>query len=470
MKTWALLFILLVVVGVNPSYGQSHLPLNQYLEQVKQNNLGLQGSRKISYGASQREGEGRQITKPSLFAQGEYLKSVNNPLAGIAGTDSQQQSYKLGLSQTTSFGLQGRIYYDYQHQSFSGINPTLINNSQTTNTASPVIELTLPLARNWAGRETRATVALLESEARMTKYSERFKARMILANAEVAYWRLAIASQMVAIQQQSLQRAEKIRTWTTKQSTLLFAGTSDLLQAEAAVESRKLDLATALDQQRLSARVFNTFRGVSGFCVTERLESIDNYSIDRLKIPERMGPRDDVKAAAEQTKIARANAQLGIEKNKPNLELYTIHAFNGIDPSANEAISQSFSWNYPSTVVGLRFQMPLDRKLSGIRSGYKNEICGAEDQFRQQAYEDRRLWEELLLRLERAKNRLGIAQQLKSIQLKKVKEERARLALGKTTTYQVLMFEQDYANAQLSALLVQSEILELLAQLKTYGA
>lgn len=68
-----------------------------------------------------------------------------------------------------------------------------------------------------------------------------------------------------------------------------------------------------------------------------------------------------------------------------------------------------------------------------------------------------------------AKKRLDIATSLESIQWQKLQAERQRLTHGKTTTYQVLLFEQDFANTQISRLVIQDEIFNLLAQLKTYG-
>jgi outer membrane protein TolC len=444
-----------------------NLSLSNYLNQVKKCNEGLQGSVMIATGALQRAGEGRLLTTPKFFAEGQYLKNRYDPnWSPIAGNSNTLQSYQVGVSQTTPYGVQGKLYYNYQHQTINGISP-LINSSQATAT-SPVLELTVPLARNWAGRETRASAQLITQQAYLTQYLEGYKIKMLIAQAESAYWRLAITRNIVGIQRDSLKRAQKIEQWVQKRAGLRLAEEADTLQAKAAVMAKELDIQVAMNDEKLSARNFNTLRGSNQDNVYEQLCS---YSKDvRPSLPAYFGPREDVKASEAQEKIAIANAQLGIEKNKPDVDLYASYALNGNNPSSNAAVSQSFSLDYPSTAVGLRLSMPLDFwRLAKIRKGYTKEIKGATCQYKQKRFEDKRLWEDLVVKLKNVSERFELASQLEKIQLLKLQAERTRLSNGKTTTYQVLIFEQDYANSQISRLALQDEMLGLISQLKTFG-
>jgi outer membrane protein TolC len=108
-------------------------------------------------------------------------------------------------------------------------------------------------------------------------------------------------------------------------------------------------------------------------------------------------------------------------------------------------------------------------RAARVRSGYHHEICGAKKQFHQKLFENRRQWQDLTVRLNNARMRLDYAQSLEGIQLEKLRAERERQSYGKSTTYQVFLFQQDYANAQIARLLIQDEILQLMTQLKSYG-
>lgn len=53
-------------------------------------------------------------------------------------------------------------------------------------------------------------------------------------------------------------------------------------------------------------------------------------------------------------------------------------------------------------------------------------------------------------------------------QFEKLKYERDRLKQGRTSTYQILLFEQDYINAKLMRVQNASELITLLSQISLY--
>jgi outer membrane protein TolC len=57
---------------------------------------------------------------------------------------------------------------------------------------------------------------------------------------------------------------------------------------------------------------------------------------------------------------------------------------------------------------------------------------------------------------------------MESAQRAKLENERVRLRQGRATTYQVLLFEQDYSQAQVSRVMTATELLSLKTQLKLY--
>jgi outer membrane protein TolC len=56
-----------------------------------------------------------------------------------------------------------------------------------------------------------------------------------------------------------------------------------------------------------------------------------------------------------------------------------------------------------------------------------------------------------------------------SAQKEKLDYEKQRFERGRSTTFQILQFENDYANAQLGAIKARTDILEIMAKLKTFG-
>lgn len=460
------LFLSLCVTPVFANF--SDLSLDKYLSQVIKKNYGVNSSEYAIYSALLRQEEAKLLTQPSLFAEGQYLKNSLDSIGSvITGNAGQTQSYKLGLSETTPYGIEGKVYYSYQKQILNGVGLNILSPLQSAQifSSSPVFELSVPLLRNWAGKETRATRQVLKSQSLLTKFSENYKIKSQLAQAESAYWKLAICRQIVNIQMESLERAQKITSWVSDRKKLRLAEDSDLLQANAAVETKKLDIQNAIEDEKLAAHNFNSLRGSDQEKVNENLISYNKSSLAQIKFPIYQGPKDDVKAALQERNINVANAMLGIEKNKPNVELYGSYAFNGNNPVFNQAIADSFTTNYPSTAIGVRLSIPLNMKgASRIRNGYRIQIESANYQYKQLVYDDKRQWQGLILQFNNIKKRLNIASQLEHIQQQKLNTEKERLLFGKTTTFQVLTFEQDYANAQLSKLIIQDQLLSVYAQ------
>jgi hypothetical protein len=58
---------------------------------------------------------------------------------------------------------------------------------------------------------------------------------------------------------------------------------------------------------------------------------------------------------------------------------------------------------------------------------------------------------------------------MEQVQADKLSYERKRLREGRTTTYQVLMFEQDHSQSQLLRLRTALEVVSLNAQMKLYS-
>ena len=76
---------------------------------------------------------------------------------------------------------------------------------------------------------------------------------------------------------------------------------------------------------------------------------------------------------------------------------------------------------------------------------------------------------DLLAQLTEGKRKLDLARKIETVQKNKLDLERDRHKRGRTTTYQVLLFEQDFASSQLSRIRAEAELLRILAQMKTFS-
>jgi outer membrane protein TolC len=473
MKILALLTAAFLAVG--KSQGASKTPpkdalsLAGFLDQVKSKHQGYRGAKLGAEGAADTAGEAALITLPSVFFDFKWADDRSLKSNPAMGKRTLFDEYQAGIMETTPFGLTGKLYYDVQYTDVSGAS-SLFMPLSTYYEAHPVFEGSLSLWRNLFGKEVRANQDALEAGNKATRYAESFNAKMALAEAENAYWRLALARRLKVISTESLERAQKLRDWNARRARTGLGDRSDLLQAEGNLKLRKLELQSAVDEERNAALMFNSQRGIDSDKVGEALELLPDSKSEFYSTPEKSGMRDDVQAALENTRAARAVATAEAEKNSPTLELYGQWKYGGLDHEYSKAEEEAFKSDYPMAAIGVRFNMPLDViDLANAHGGHNKEAAAADYKYQRKVFEQQRDWNDLTKRYSEARKRLALAEAFEDSQKEKLEYERKRHHQGRTTTFMVLQFEQDYATAESTRLKIQGEMLGLVAQLKTYG-
>lgn len=437
------------------------LSIETYMNQVEGGNQNLISAKEAAQGASMRTAEAKLIFTPSLFAEAQQINDHElNALFPGAYQKLRMDTYTLGVMQQTPFGTQVSLSYTLNNADYVP-RPRFWE-------GAPKLEVSQSLWRNFLGSEFRAQKQLVEAGGLASQFGQSFQVKATRAEAESAYIRLAAARDLVQVFKSSFDQANELLKWSSRRTKLNLGENTDLYQAQANFEARNLSLQTALDEERSAARQFNRMRNVDADVVNE---TIILPPIQSAAVPERALIRDDVRAAQESTRVAAAQAQLGVDRNRPTLVVYASHALNSRDPERSEAFSRSFHSDFPTTAVGLKFQTPilLGYSFSAI-DGYKKEKIAAENLSAQKLFEQESEWKDLVQRLGEAKRRYAISEKLVAIQKRKSVNERGQLKRGRSTTYQTLIFDQDLNSAEASRIQSQSEVLGILARMKTFGS
>ena len=504
-----LVFFLMAFLFLNTQVqARERLDMPSFLEQVKRQNTGFQGAHLSSESAQERSSESNLLLTPTLFSLFQFTSDAKLlPINFLPYQSINSQTYSLGISKLTSFGLQAKFHYDVYSQSYifpngqsfqqilgamnpggggggggsgflSFFSPNYVN-------ASPVLELSQSLWSNGFGKSTRATRDMLEAQALAEHYSSRFQARALITQAEITYWKLAACRRATQIQIEALDRARKIHEWNQRRAQLHLTDPADVIQSEALVKMRELNVVSAQNAEKLASREFNTARNVDSDQVTEELSELKPEILQQISIPERIAFRDDVKAADQAVKAQSARAIINSEKNAPTLDVFGSLTLNGqplltsqggqfqgvnAHSSFGPSFRDSWTFNRPTYTVGIRFSAPLDFSLlSQSREAWIKDKTAAELTYSRKLLEQDQAWKDLTDKLKESKDRFQLALQLESIQKRKLQAEQDRVKRGRSTTYQVLLFEQDYLLSQLGRMDTQTQILGILAQMKLFG-
>lgn len=455
-----------------PNLGFSaQLSLNDFLTQVQEKNQGVVANKLVAEGTEARSEEGRLIFRPSLFGQGQIMVD-KRPVANAAtqGDRTDTQFATTGVMQNFDFGLKGQLSYTIYHTKIYNAGTTFVPLADF-NDGVAKIELSQSLWRNWAGKENKAQADLIDAQAKASQHIANFTVQTTIASAESIYWSLSQTRKIIQVQKDNLARAQQIRSWNSRRLNSGLAERSDFLQADSNLKLREYEMQNALQQQNLLQRTFNSMRGIDSNVVSEDLAPVDSKNLKTLTAPVKEELREDTKAAFEQQNLAKANAALAIERNRAMFEVYGSYAFNGRDPQRGDAISNSFKNDHATSAIGLRFNTPLDfGTTSAAIDGYKKEQVAAEYNYQRKVFDQDREWNDLLTKFEDAKLRLDLAEKISETQKVKTTNERNRLNNGRTTTFQVLTFELDLAQADLLRIQTETDLLNIYAQLKIFSA
>ena len=448
-----------------------NLSVESFLQQVRTKNQNIISSYERSVAAYAKSSEADHLTAPALIAdvyQYSDKRQTNNP--AFQGNETKIRSYSFGFSELTPFGMTAKLTYLMQKTELVGVNPLFVPTKEFFDTR-PTLELSQALWSNGFGASTRAAQDLIEASNLATSYSESFRIKQELMNAELTYWRLSLARQMLGMQKDNLARADKIRAWSEKRARFQLADRSDFLQAEAAYKIRQLDLQSTTDEEKAAARAFNAARGLLADEVNETLTVISPDLIKKIKSPDRLPKREDIQMSEQLAKATQANAKVQNHKIYPAVDLYGSYAFNGRDADLRESMKESFKPDHPLWTVGVKLNAPLDFFTQyDLHDAYSRDSVSAEVTLDRKLLEQEQEWKDVSTKFDQAKHRLELAYAIENAQKEKLMHERKRLERGRTTTYQVVMFEQDYTSAQVIRIQNESLVLQLFAQLKLFSA
>lgn len=458
--------MLSLLVGFS-SIQANALTLSEYLDQVKNQSLSYKGTAEQSEGAELLSREADLFFTPQLFAEAS-VGSNGKPSTPSMYDRVRSQNYLLGVSQQFNFGLQSRLYYSATRSEF--VNAGAAINPDKYWDATPVLELSMPLWGGGFGRTAQANQEATRQSSLAEKWQSEGQSLSTLVGAESTYWKLAAWQDVVRIQEQALKAAQDIFDYVSRKKRMNLGEQADVVQAQALLEARTLELQVARNEAQESQRIFNKYLNKESSAPVEALEIVNYKSLEALTVPAaRPGSRPDVEATQAQLAAAKASAALALERNRPTLNLTGSYALNGRDDALNEAMSEAGETEQDTAFIGVKFNMPLNFGAVGdAKAGALKKTRAAEMNRDYAIYAQEQDWTNLSRNITDARDNLKLLSRIESAQKTKLDVERSRLKQGRTTTYQVLLFEQDYTTAQVSKVKSAVNILALQSQIKLY--
>lgn len=471
-KTDSLIYVLAaaLLLGANNLSAQGLSPLNleQYQKQVLGSDPGLRSVNEQAQGTQLLEREGEALTAIQLTAQANYLKDkrpTSNP--SFQGNQTDNDGLSLGLKQQTSLGIQWALTQNYSHTKIYNAALTAVPVPEYYD-VYPKLELNIPLWRNFFGAETSAQQEQLESQARLRRLQAEIA--QIEKNNEIAqaYNALLAQQQMVSIAQDSIARAEKILTWTRGRIARNLTDSSDIYQAQAAVAARRVELLSAQSRLTELVRHFNSLRGQTADVLAESLTE-NEIDLQQLRIERASAKvRKDFMLQRLQYVGSEAGFQAQREKYKPQFDISLIASSHGRDTKSSEAQSQTFKEKDYFLAVA-SFSMPLNQgRTSDLREGYALLKKSQRSLEQSRQLNEKLSWQNMQTQAAQLFEQINLVRELEGVQKKKADAERDKFNRGRSTTFQVLSYEQDYLNTRSQRIALELQIKQFINQLNLF--
>lgn len=464
------LFLLFGVIHFSGYQAFSNtITLEDYKKQVGQVDPRLQSAEIQQRGAENTLEAGGMLTSIQLVANASYLDDQRpNSSPTTMGSQIQNRTYSLGLQQQSKWGVQWGLNQYVSQTTVNGVNPAILPVPNYYDTY-PRLDLSFSLWRNVFGRETQSQVEQITSQSRAQKIQA--DAQLVLRNAEIemAYYQLLAQQELYKTQQENLGRAEKILAYADSRVRRNLTDRSDLYQSQAAVNQRKIDLQNTEKNLLDATRKFNILRGVDSPVVSETLyePQVNLDLLDLKDSPTRV--RLEAKSQLELLISQQQGYLASLEKNKPDLKLSVSHLLQGRDADLNTAHKYTYEQKKDYWQVALQFSMPIDQVTSAqLRSGYA-DLAQSQSLAKKGMEEDQTVqWKNTVATGHFLKNQILILRQLEEVQAKKADLERNKLNQGRSTTFQVINFEQDFVNVRSQRVALELQIRQFISQLSLY--
>ena len=446
----------------------------------------LRGNIDIAISRSEREAEGLAVPGeeaaflPRFSGRISLSRSVtpsSSTLAGTLSIDQRTGKFDAGVSELLRSGTTLSLSFENQRQD-AATAVSLLNPEYTT---ALTLSARHPLLKNSGRKVTEAPLTIARAGAEAATGDWLAKVMDIIASARTSFLAFHAAYRQIEVGKTALSLAEQLLGQTAARIDAGLAAPMDRLPAEAAVASRKEEL---LRVEAAARNAEDDLKNVLGLRADQEWEE-RLIPVPPPEAPDAPGPNDtypealkrrpEVSALSARTRQAEIQEMVARNRTLPDVSLAASAGLSGLAGSPNP---NPF---FPGG--GAAFEGDYGDSLDGLVSGkYTNWFVGLSTEIPWKFQRERAEWaharsalaqqhlreESLRARIhtEVRKARRDLASSLARVDAAaasvaaargKLEAEERRLALGASTTTQVLEFQQDYAQALLAELTAKTD-------------
>lgn len=336
------------------------------------------------------------------------------------------------------------------------------------------VSLSQELWRNSFGRGTRLLQDSFQAELKSRQFDLLLQKQQLMSRFENFYWDLAFLYKQQEVQKLNIKRSEQILEWTRKRYNVSAALDTDVLQAQALLAIRKLDLA---DVENQIEKTWVALQDVMPESAAKSWQPDFNQltlrrSLNELTLnPSASTPiRLETLILAYRQKQLQATYKSTTDEVRPSLALTFAHGRNGVRDNSGDAISRAGDDQTNYSAVGLVLTVDLDLDENNKRKDSVRFLAEANEALVKRVQRTNQLnWDDLKREVSSLQDQLMLATNLSNFQKTKSEKERRFYQQGRSTVFQAISFELDAAEAELRVYRILNQLRKTENQARFYG-
>ena len=385
--------------------------------------------------------------------------------------ENDNDNWDLSLSQKLVTGANYQFDFtnnrNKTNSATAGLNPSYSSEFQ--------LSLTQPLLKNFGIDLNKRNIHIAKNEVDISDHEFKTKVIETVSEVENIYWDFVFTLGDLEVKQKSLERAKDLQRRVKAQVSVGIMAPIETLQAESEVASREEFLLSAQDsiddnQDKLKNILnidFSSPEGLSPIYPSNQANVlIVDFDFNEI-VKMALSNRPDY--LAKKKDLENKNILVKYQENQiyPSVDLVGSLGINGLSGEATTITSGTFqgtsayggsygksltdalSANYYDWEFGVKFSYPLGNrsaksKLSASRLEKAQLILGIKDLEKKIILEVR----ESARQLKTDSKRIKAATVAKKLAEEKLKAEEKKFEVGLSTSFNVLKFQEDLAEAQ----------------------
>lgn len=409
-----------------------------------------------------------------LSGLGQYTRTKQQTstaqFASLGVNESKTWEGQVSLQQLLPTGATASLVYNAMKTVFlvneiiPGVDPvtgqpTFLPNPRNVTTYSnqATFSLTQPLLQGFGPDITNASIRIAQFEQQGAAADFQANVENQLLNSLGTYWNLIGFIENYKVQVISYAAAlDLLRINTAKFNAGVVART-EVLQAQAAAEARREQVIQARQavrdtEDQLKRQIFlqpGTPLWEAQINPTQAIAWREmDVDLDKA-IQVAMQQRPELRRAKSNIQQSEVTQQVARNNVLPQLNLFGQVSPNGLNDDFGKSFDTMTDGDFVSYNAGIQFNYPLQNRAARYR--YKQSIARTEQLQETEREEQDQVTLDVRLavrNLRTARERINVTQsQIRSAQAT-LDAESKRLAVGISTSFQVLQFQQDVATAQ----------------------